>query len=221
MLNETVIFRATDELATAIQDRASEAGLNVSGYLREIIATSVGVRETVSPVCFNLAEAAFFTGDNCAYNSAVTGAPLRPGLSYPDPMALMSAASEGDRQAQRDIADFGILRALSGQPEVDPFLTLSEGLIFARLADRGDGNADDAMRVVTMLALGSTLATGLAARDMAGEAIARIELHANSNSISADESADLLTACAQHESAETMRIAKQYRDRLTAQETAR
>lgn len=220
MLNETVIFRATDELATAIQDKASEAGLTVSEYLREIIAASVGVHDVVSPVCFNLAEAAFFTGENCAYNSAVIGVPLRPDNPYPDPMALLPAAAEGDRQAQRDLADLAILRALSGQPEVDPFTTLSEGLIFARLADRGDGHADDAMRVITMLALGSTMTTGLAARDMAGEAIARIEMNANSNSISADESADLLTACAQHESAETMRIAKQYRDRMTAQEPA-
>lgn len=218
MLNETVIFRATDELASAIQQRAGEAGVTVSEYLREIISSSVGVREVVSPVCFNLAETAFFIGENCPHKSAMAGLPLRPDNPYPDPVALIPAAAEGDRQAQRDIADYAILRALSGQPEVDPFTTLSEGLIFARLADRGDGNPDDAMRVVTMLALGSTLTTGMAARDMAGEAIARIEMHADSNSILADQSADLLASCAQHESAETMRIAKLYRDRLTARE---
>jgi hypothetical protein len=217
MLNETVIFRATDELASAIQQRASEAGVTVSEYLRDIIASSVGVHEFVSPVCFNLAEAAFFTGEDCAHKAALAGAPLRPGNPYPDPMALLPAAAEGDRQAQRDLADVAILRALSSQPEVDPFTTLSEGLVFARLADRGDGNPDDAMRVVTMLALGSTLTSGSAARDMAGEAIARLELHADSGSILADQSADLLASCAQHESPETMRIAKDYRDRLTAE----
>ena len=45
MLNETVIFRATDELAEAIQHCASEAQLTVSEYLRSIISDCVGVRE--------------------------------------------------------------------------------------------------------------------------------------------------------------------------------
>jgi hypothetical protein len=213
MLNETVIFRATDELAEAIQQRAGEAQMTVSEYLRLIISEHLGVPELVSPTCADIARAAFFDGDQSPYRSALARKPLVEGFPDPDPFQLMAFAAEGDIRAQRLLADMAILVALAGEPQHDPFMVLSEGLILARMADRV-GDVDDAMRVVTMLALASTLATGNAARDMAGEAIARMEIIANGNSHLADDAADLLANCADRERSDTMRIAKEYRDRL-------
>src|SRR5688572_19377605 len=41
ILSETITFRATDALAGAIQDKAVDAGLTVSSYIREIVSTSL------------------------------------------------------------------------------------------------------------------------------------------------------------------------------------
>src|SRR5690606_3738358 len=158
-----------------------------------------------SPVCESLAHAAFFTGDNSPFRAARLGIPLRDGETDPDPLHLIRRAAEGDTQAQRDFADLATLWSLAGHPTLDPFTALSEGLIFARMADRHD-DIEDAMRVVVMLALASTVGVGFAARDMAAEAIARLELIANGDSVLAEDSADLLANCAAQETAETMEI---------------
>lgn len=212
MLNDTVIFRATDELAEAIRHRASEAQMTVSEYLRSIITELVGGRDVVSPTCANIARSAFANGDQWPYQTT----PLGEGFASPDPFALLACAGEGDIGVQRELADMAINVTIAGGPECDPFVVLSEGLIFARMADRV-GEADDAMRVVTMLALLSTLACGQAARDIAAEAIARLEMIANGASDHAEHAATLLASHAQGEQPETMRLAQEYRDRLGAQ----
>lgn len=208
MLNDTVIFRSTDELAEAIRHRASEAQMTVSEYLRSIITDRVGGRDLVSPTCADIARSALIQCDQSAA--------LGEGFASPDPFALLACAGEGDIGAQRELADMAIRVAIAGGPECDPFVVLSEGLIFARMADRV-GEADDAMRVVTMLALLSTLASGQAARDIAAEAIARLEMIANGASDHAEHAATLLASHAQGEQPETMRLAQEYRDRLGAQ----
>ena len=219
MLTETVIFRATDELAVAIQQRAAEAGLNVSEYLRQIISERVVPRECVSPVCAKIAYAAFFDDQPNAYFAERAGLLLRKDLASADPIALLPRAGAGDTQAQRDIADMAILLALSGNENADTLTVLSEGLMFARLADR-HGDVDDALRIVTMLALASTLNTGAGAMTMAGEAIARLELIADGDSMHADDAARMLANCADDEQPETLQTAQEYRARLTAKEIA-
>ena len=94
-----------------------------------------------------------------------------------------------------------------------PMSEVQEGLIFARLADRHN-EIDDAMRVVSMLALASTL-EGPGGREKAAEAIARLELIANGDSRLAEDAAEILANCADDEQAATMQLAQQYRDRLT------
>jgi len=215
MLNETVIFRATDELSEAIQHCASEAQLTVSEYLRSIISDCVGVREVISPTCADIASAAFFHGEPSPHQNALARKPLVEGFADPDPFALMAYAAEGDVRAQRELADMAILLALSGVGEVDPSTTLSEGLVLARLAEC-HGGIEDAMRVVTMLALASTLAADQAARDLAAEAIARLEIIADGASCHAECAAQQLASHAQREQPETMRLAQDYRERLSS-----
>ena len=216
-----IAFRADHELASALEDRARQSGQSLSAVIRSAVREQMRMEaETfASPVCERLAHAAFFTGDNSPFRAARLGIPLREGEEDPDPLHLMRLAAEGDTQAQRDLADLATLWAMAGHPSLDPFMALSEGLIFARMADRHN-NLDDQMRVVTMLALASTIGVGGAARDMAAEVIARLELIANGDSALANDAADFLTDCAAGETAETMQIAKDYRDRLTAKEIA-
>lgn len=216
-----IAFRADDELASALDRMARESGQSLSAVIRSVVREQMRMEADsfVSPVCEKLAHAAFFTGDNSAFRAARLGIPLRIGEADPDPLDLLKRAADGDTEAQRDFADLATLWALSGEPTLDPFMALSEGLILARMADRHN-DISDAMRVVVMLAMASTLGVGTAARDMAAEAIARLELIADGDSVLAEESADLLASCAEHESSETMEIAQNYRDRLSAKEIA-
>lgn len=212
MLNETIIFRATDDLAEAIHAKAKGAGLSVSEYLRGIISDHVSVSDVESPICQNLATFAFFSGDPSPSNAARKRFATQEETTC-DPMTALSAAGAGDTQAQRLLADMAIEGAL-GNDEVDPLIILLEGLVFARLADR-HGVLDDSLRVVTMLALAATMANGQAAYDLAGEAIARLELIAQGGFTVSEDAAELLANCAAREHPHTMQIAQQYRRRLT------
>ena len=49
MLNETVIFRASDELVEAIGQAARAAGLSISEYLRRIAGKATGAGQPAEP----------------------------------------------------------------------------------------------------------------------------------------------------------------------------
>lgn len=218
MQDAHVSFRVNEAVVSALSDRARQAGCSVSEYLRILVREDIAAREPVSPICADLAEASFFKGEQSPHQLARAGIPLHPRQNR-DPLDLIRIAGEGDTQAQRDLAEMAIMTALSGKPNVDPFLTLSEGLIFARLADRHD-DPDDAMRIIIMLALASTISSGPAATDAAAEAIARLEMIADTDADVAEVAADLLANCGRWERRETMKLAKQYRDRLISKEIA-
>jgi hypothetical protein len=73
-----------------------------------------------------------------------------------NPYAAIRKAAHGDLEAQRALADFALHKIREGDRA--PFVTLQEGLCFARMA-MAHGEPQDRRRVYDMLGLGSLLAT--------------------------------------------------------------
>lgn len=174
----------------------------------------------VSDVCARVAQAAIFEplseGGPCFYEVATRGSFYSEGEEV-DPVVLIARAAKGDIAAQREISDMALHLALSGAENVDPFVTLSEGLMTARMA-ASQGQAPDEMRVVVMLSLASFWTTGESAADLTGEALARLELLADGDNAYSEPAAQLLAAYADREPAEHLERAKLYRARLVETE---
>lgn len=171
-----------------------------------------------SEVCNRVASAALcepLPGQSCTFwEAASTGVPFYPAGEEVDPLALIGRAARGDIAAQREIAEQSLHLALTGRADVEPVLVLSEGLMLARMAAaQGDGR--DAMRVVIMLSLASLLSSGECAADLAGEALARLELLADGENEFRETAAQLVASCAELETPETLEWAQVYRARLT------
>ena len=126
-----------------------------------------------------------------------------------DPFDQLAKAATGNIEAQRLLADEALSRVIEDCGG-DPLTTLSEGLIFARMAaSHGDGN--DHGRAIVILSLASLFCCEEVATDLAAEAIARLEILADSGD---EASAALLATNADKETAETMRLAKEFRTRI-------
>ena len=216
MKSQTVSFRADDALMAALSSEAQRAGVSVSEIIRQSVQKEcVPMPDAPSAIAAAVATWAFFTRDGdkpSLHDQVQAGVAYSPGGI--DPMGLIGQAARGDIAAQRQLADMAIYLALKGDG-CDPIVTLSEGLMMQRLA-AAQGNDDDQMATIVMLSLASVLAQGEMARDFASEALARLEMLANGAGEMAEQAAQLLTAVAPHETAETMEIAKDYRDRLLA-----
>ena len=134
-----------------------------------------------------------------------------------DPFVLLAAAARGDSAAQRMLALFATASVLNlEEGDADPLTTISEGLMFARMAAI-HGERIDATRLIGMLSLASALAEqrgDIAATDtFAGEAIARVELLAEGGD---EDCSSFLAVGVESETAETMAIAQDYRARILA-----
>ena len=126
-----------------------------------------------------------------------------------NPFRAVADAAIGDIEAQRALADESV-RMAREDPDIDPILTLCEGLVVARMA-AAHGNSGDRGRVVSMLAVAAELCERDGDNDSAdifiGEAIARM-------SLLADEGVDLaatgLNRAAEHASTDAMEMAKNF-----------
>ncbi|HKX77156.1 MAG TPA: hypothetical protein VJM34_01410 [Novosphingobium sp.] len=152
----------------------------------------------------------------CLYDAA------RAGLHFmdadcTDPMLLLARAAGGDLVAQRNIAAASLQLVLSERPDVDAHVCLSEGLMLARMAAT-HGDPLDELLAIAMLSWGAMIFTGDAATDLAGEALARMEVLADGTHRYAEAGAHLLASYAAQESPETLELAKEYRARLVYQE---
>ena len=212
-------FRADDALVEALEAAASRDGVSVSEVIRRAILGNLEPVRTMSNLCEQIAQAVYFEpndGDISIAQAARSGIPLCAAF---DPMDAIEAAARGELGAMRKLADAAAYFACSGSEDADPHITLAEGLVLARMA-ASIGNSDDALRVVNMLALYASLSSGEVAHDLAGEAIARLELLADTDGPVGEEAAQVLAAAADHEHPETLKRAQEYRARLATKETA-
>lgn len=126
-----------------------------------------------------------------------------------DPFQYLAAAATGCLEAQRALADSAIRMVLDGG-DPDPVTTLSEGLIFARLA-AAHGDVSDDERVVGMLTLTAWLCGEGNAAELRGEAMARVAMLADAG----DEAAEFqLASDAEQATPEIMALAQLYRGRM-------
>jgi hypothetical protein len=177
--------------------------------------------EAASEVCNRVATAMLCTpipGEGVTlWEAASAGAPFYPPGEEADPFSLMVRAAHGDVVAQREVAANALHLAMTGREDIEPVLVLAEGMMMARLA-AVHGDPEDAMRLIVMLSLSSLLSVADAAAETAGEALARLELLADGDSKFAEAAAELLAACAERETPETLKWAQHFRARLVVLE---
>lgn len=132
-----------------------------------------------------------------------------------DPFDHLAAAATGCLEAQRALADSSIRMVLAGC-DADPVMTLSEGLIFARLA-AAHGDVSDDERLVAMLTITAFLSGEDGAAELRGEAMARVAMLADAGVEAAEFQ---LANDAEQASPEIMALAQAYRGRLLKTEKA-
>ena len=89
-----------------------------------------------------------------------------------NPFDHLKAAATGDLEVQRALADLSV-RLAAEEEDLDPYVVLSESLVFARLA-AAHGDARDQARVIAMLQLAANLSSEDGASDLEGESLACI-----------------------------------------------
>lgn len=136
-----------------------------------------------------------------------------------DPFGKLAAAARGDIEAQRALANMAVEKAMLGGEDFDPLTTLTEGLVFARLA-AAQGDTGDQGLCISMLALMVQIGGEEACRDQAAEATARIALVADGEGEQAEFAARELPGVMSIMSADTVRAAKYYEQRLQGGEAA-
>jgi len=173
----------------------------------------------VSPMCARLAASTFFEKlperPDSIHAMASAGVPFNAAGDARDAFALLADIAHGDLGAMRELASASAYLVLSESDCCDPIVTLSEGLMIARLA-ACLGDDGDAMQLVAMLSLAAVMARDDAALDLAGEAVARLELLADGDGEVSEAAAQLLATGADHEAPEVLERAKFYRTRIIA-----
>ena len=132
-----------------------------------------------------------------------------------DPFDHLAAAATGCLEAQRALADSAIQMVLAGC-DADPVTTLSEGLIFARLA-AAHGDVSDDERLVGMLTITAFLSGEDGAAELRGEAMARVAMLADAGVEAAEFQ---LASDADQATPEIMALAQAYRGRMMKTEKA-
>lgn len=150
-----------------------------------------------------------------AHSGSCTSELIRTALrerleAHEDPFARVRSAARGDINAQRSLAREAIASMTSPDEDRDPIVTLSEGLVFARLA-ASQGNTADQALVVSMLAMMACAAGEERSPDQIAEAVARLSIAADGGS---DEAANMLPAISQQVSPAVMAMAGIYRGRV-------
>ena len=177
MRTQIVNFRADDALAAAMAELARKDGVTISDVIRDALRDRVARDIAPEPV----------------------QGPLNP-------FAHLRAAATGDIVAQRALAEEAMRLVVSGS-ESDPLITVSEGLVFARLAAE-HGDISDHGRVIGMLGMADSICGLDAASEFYSEALARIAILADQGVDMADL---LLTSCAEDATPKIMALAQQYR----------
>ena len=127
-----------------------------------------------------------------------------------DPFSALHAAATGSIEAQRAIADRAITLAMEDNDR-DPVTSLTEGLVFARLA-ASHGDVSDQGRVISMLAVLSEMVDETSAEELVGEAFARVELAADAGAEGVDA---MLPQFAENLTPETIARARDFHARIT------
>lgn len=126
-----------------------------------------------------------------------------------NPFRAVADAAIGNIEAQRALAEESV-RMAREDPDIDPILTLCEGLVVARMA-AAHGNQGDRGRVVAMLTVAADICLHQGDDESAdifvGEALARMSLLADEG---LDLAANGLNRAAEHASADAMEMAKNF-----------
>ena len=130
-----------------------------------------------------------------------------------DPYSLMHEAAAGSIGAQRKLADISTQIALNPVEGIDPYTTLIEGMVFARLAAT-QGAVEDQRRCIQMAGFLQMLGGG---DETLAEAIARVELLADAG---CEDAATFLSSLDPQMPAEILILAKAYVARLQKYEEA-
>jgi hypothetical protein len=127
-----------------------------------------------------------------------------------DPFERVYAVARGDLQAMRDMVNFAVRAAFSGDENIDPSQCLRDGLTYARLAATFGDPADQGAFLSIVALLGQIEGDEAVAEEFA-EAIARIS-HAADNGN--DYAADNLHHLVEMADAATIEEAQDMRKRL-------
>lgn len=135
-----------------------------------------------------------------------------------DPFGKLAAAARGDVEAQRALANAAVDAVMNGSDR-DPIVTLSEGLVFARMAATHGHVADEGL-CISMLALLVRIAGDDSCPDQIAEATARIARVADGEGHFAEFAAAELPGLMAMLSPETVPFVKQYEARLQGGDAA-
>lgn len=134
-----------------------------------------------------------------------------------DPFVLLRPAATGDIEAQRALAEEA-LRQVACEEAASPFVTMAEGILFARLA-ASHGDTADIGRLISMLALAQALTDDEGTRnELAGEAIALVAIAAESGAEMAERTLEECVASATPEAAE---LALEFQRRMKLEDQAK
>lgn len=133
-------------------------------------------------------------------------------MAAPDAFALLKLAGAGDLAAQLALANRAVQLACDPESGCDPYLTIVEGMVFARMA-AAQGGMEANKVCLTLAGLLCHVAGSDLCVDHLAEAIARVELMADAGD---EEAALTLSTLAENATPEIMATAQHFRARLSA-----